>query len=231
MSVPERVHHGDAMVLWQVRGSAEAVLDGVSYALVEGGALWLPAGTHHVLHVHENSVLLPMFFDAAAVATTMRVITDVSVDDELRTLFLAYIQSEQTIIRPDVDIARQILSMIERRPAPATTLVTPSAPAAAAIAELLRFNPGDSRSTEELAAAVHTSLRTIERAFKTETGLTLRAWRIHNRMESAADLLRTVHSITAVAHRVGYSDVSAFRRVFRGHFGCAPREYVARYVR
>lgn len=230
VNLPERVHFGDAMLLWQAYGSAEAVLNEISYSLVAGKALWLPAGTRHELRVRENSVLLPMFFDASRVATTMREITDVPVDDELRTLFLVYIQSEQTIIRPDADIARQILSTIERRPVVSTKLPLPATPAATAIAELLRFNPGDSRSAEELAACVHASLRTIERAFKAETGLTLRAWRIQMRMESAVELLRTVRSIEAVAHRVGYRDVSAFRRVFKAHFGLAPSAYVTRYL-
>lgn len=230
VSVPERVHYGDAMLLWQARGSAEAVLNDVSHTLVSGNALWLPVGTRHELHVHENSVLLPMFFDAVGVATTMQSITELPVDDELRTLFLVYIQSEQTIIRPDADIARQILSTIERRPLVSTKLPMPVTPAAASIAELLQFNPGDSRSVENLAAGVHTSLRTIERAFKAETGLTLRAWRIHARMESAVELLRSVRSIDAVAHRVGYRDVSAFRRVFKGHYGLAPSAYARRYL-
>lgn len=227
--VPERVHFGDAMLLWQARGSAEAVLNDVGYSLMAGNALWLPAGTRHELHVHENSVLLPMFFDAVGVATTMQSVTEIPVDDELRTLFLVYIQSEQTIIKPDADIARQILSTIERRPLVSTKLPMPCTPAAKAIAEVLRFNPGDSRSAENLAAGVHTSLRTIERAFKAETGLTLRAWRMRNRMESAVELLRSVRSIDAVAHRVGYQDVSAFRRAFKGHYGLPPGAYVRRY--
>ncbi|WP_449280748.1 helix-turn-helix domain-containing protein [Leucobacter sp.] len=230
VSIPERVHYDEHMMLWQARGSAEAVLDGVSRTLTAGHAIWMPAGTKHVLHVHENSVMLPMFFEIAGVATTLQGAATVRVDHELRTLFLAYIQSQQTIIRPDADIARQILSTIERQPALSTSLVMPVSEAAGGIAEILRFNPGDSRTADELAAQVHASLRTIERAFKAETGMTLREWRIQNRMERAVELLRSVHSLEAVAHRVGYTNASAFRRVFKGHFGMTPSEYVARYV-
>lgn len=229
VSVPERVHDDDHLVLWQARGSAEAVLDGVDHPLSAGQALWVPAGTRHVLHVHANSVMLPMFFEVEGPATMLRGIATVRVDRELRTLFLSYIQSQQTIIRPDVDIARQILSMIERQPMLATALPLPVSEAAAAVAEILRFNPGDGRRAEELALQAHASLRTVEREFKAETGMTLREWRIQNRMERAAELLRSARSADAVAHRVGYTDVSAFRRVFKARFGMTPGEYVDRY--
>ncbi len=229
VSIPERVHDEDHMVLWQARGSADAVLDGLDHSLTAGHALWMPAGTRHALHVHANSVMLPMFFDAARAATTLRTIVTVRVDRELRTLFLSYIQSQQTIIRPDADIARQILSAIERQPMLATTMPMPVSEAAATVAELLRFNPGDGRRAEELALQAHASLRTVEREFKAETGMTLREWRIQNRMESAARLLRSVRSVDAVAHRVGYTNASAFRRVFKGRFGMTPSEYVVRY--
>lgn len=229
VSIPERVHDEDHMVLWQARGSAHLVLDGVEHSLTVGQALWMPAGTRHVLHVHANSVLLPMFFDAAGAATSLRSSVTVRVDRELRTLFLAYIQSQQTIIKPDADIARQILATLERQPLLSTTLPLPVSESASAIAAILRFNPGDGRRAEQLALQAHASLRTVEREFKAETGMTLREWRIRNRMESAAELLRSVRSVDAVAHRVGYGNVSAFRRVFKGHFGMTPSEYVSRF--
>ncbi|MDQ1102784.1 AraC-like DNA-binding protein [Nocardioides zeae] len=71
-------------------------------------------------------------------------------------------------------------------------------------------------------------MRTLERRFRAETGLSLRQWRIRNRMEAAAVLLRSRTTTAAVAHRVGYTDLSAFRRVFKAHFGTTPGEYAAR---
>jgi AraC-like DNA-binding protein len=69
----------------------------------------------------------------------------------------------------------------------------------------------------------------VERTFQAETGMTLRQWRIRNRMEAAAILLRSGAAADAVAHRVGYTNVNAFRRVFKGHFGISPTEYSDRY--
>lgn len=48
-------------------------------------------------------------------------------------------------------------------------------------------------------------------------------------MEAAAILLRSDASLDAVAHRVGYTNVNSFRRVFTGHFGLSPTAFQSRY--
>lgn len=217
------------LLLWQARGEADFTVDGEPYALKPGQAIWVPAGAPHAFTVHPNSVLLPMFFEVALTATTLRGSTVITVDRDLRTLFLGFIQATYSRIQPNINIARQILALIEERPVLVTALPLPTTASALAVAESLRFNPGDDRGVDELAASAHTSARTIERAFLAETGMTLRQWRIRNRMEAAGILLRSHTTLDAVASRVGYTNTSAFRRVFKGHFGMTPSEYIARF--
>jgi AraC-like DNA-binding protein len=128
-----------------------------------------------------------------------------------------------------VNLERQVLARIERHPVSEAALPLPSAGPALGVAEALRFNPGDDRTLDELAAAHHASSRTVERAFIADTGRTFRQWRTQTRMEAAAMLLRAPKGIDAVAHRVGYLDVSAFRRAFKAYFGVTPGEYAARH--
>lgn len=135
-----------------------------------------------------------------------------------------------TIIKPDVSLTRQVLTRLERRPVQPSNLQLPTTAPARRLAEMLRDNPGDPRSVEELAACVHVSPRTIERLFREETGTTLRRWRIQVRMEAAAVLLRANSTPSAVAHRVGYTHVNAFRRAFTGHFGLSPTAYAERFA-
>lgn len=227
--VPQRCEAEHHMLFWQVRGTADLVVGDESYELTAGHAIWVPVATQHQLTVHGNSVTMPMPFEAARTATTLRGPTFVTVDRDLRTLMLAWVTMGYTIIQPQADIGRQILSMLEESPALPTALPMPTSEPALIIAETLRFNPGDTRGVEELAGSVHTSARSIERAFRAETTMTLRQWRIRNRVESAAILLRAHAGIDAVAHRVGYTNVNSFRRVFQGHFGISPSEYVERY--
>lgn len=227
-SIPERCEARTHVLLWQVRGDAEVVLADGDRTVRAGHALWIPSGIRHRLTVHADSVTMPLFFDAG-VGTSLREPTLLAVDRDLRTLMLAHVVSSTTVIKPPTDLARQILTRLEGRPPLPTGLPMPTGDPARRIAEGLRADPGDLRSIEELARSVHTSTRTLGRAFLTETGMTLRQWRIRNRMDAAARLLRTEATVDAVAHRVGYTNVNAFRRVFAGRFDLSPTEYLRRY--
>lgn len=234
----ERAEDDVHVLLWQVHGSTDTVLQENQEErppttpekfgeLTAGSALWIPAGVRHSFTVREDSVAVPLFFSRHRIATTLRQPTLVSVGQDLHSLLLAHMVSCSSQIRPAGDIARQVLALIEKSPIASEALPVPESPAAHRIAEFLRFNPGDARSISELAASVHTSERTVERVFLAETGMTLRTWRIRSRMEAAAVLLRSETTVEAVAHRVGYTHVNAFRRVFRRHFGISPTRYAA----
>ncbi len=218
------------VLLWQVRGAGDVLARGELYPLSAGSAVWVPAGIEHSFTTQENSVVIPLFFDVSETATTQSVPTVIKVDRELRTLLLAGVQALfGAKIQRNANIARQILALIEENPVVVATLPMPKTDAAHLVAEALLFNPGDDRSVEALARAAHASVSKIERAFLSETGITLRQWRMRNRMETAGILLRSPTMIDAVAQRVGYTNVSAFYRVFRTHFGMTPGEYVARF--
>lgn len=218
------------VLLWQVRGSSDLVIEETEHVLTSGHAMWVPVGTHHQFTVHTDAVMMPLFFGASETATTLLDAHYVTVDRELRTLMLAYTTTLYTVVQQRPNLARQILALIEDKPALSTSLPMPARNPAAQIAQALRFNPGDSRTVEELAALAHTSTRTVERSFRFETGMTLRQWRIRNRMESAADLLRSGSTVGAVAQRVGYTNVKSFRHVFTQHFGISPTDFAARYA-
>jgi AraC-like DNA-binding protein len=229
VAVPAQEESAHHVLLWQVRGAADVVVAGVERMLGAGNAMWVPVGTPHEFTVHADSVTMPLFFEAGGLATTLDRPTVVPVDRDLRTLMLGYSVTLYTIVRPEADLARQILARVERGPVAETGPPMPATPSARAIADALRCNPGDARSVGELAESVHASPRTIERAFSTETGMTLRRWRLRTRMEAAAVLLRADAATDAAAHRVGYTNVNAFRRAFLEHFGATPTVYRARY--
>lgn len=229
VEIGERAHDDVHLLLWQLRGGSRLLIDDAPLSLSADQAIWVPAGVRHAFTQERDSVLLPIFLDDARTATTLSEPRVVDVDDGLSLLLLARLQTQYTIIQPDADIERPILALLEERALTSPELPLPTSEAALAVAEALRFNPGDSRAVPELAASVHTAERTLQRAFLAETGMTLRQWRRRNRMAAAATLLRNAARLSAVAHRVGYTDDSAFRRAFRAHFGMAPSEYATTY--
>jgi AraC-like DNA-binding protein len=224
VSVHARVHEDAHLLLWQVHGAADLVLDGEIVALPAGSACWIPAGVVHSLAVRSDSVVLPLFFDAAATRSPAAGCTVLRIPEELRPLLMLSMQYQNSIIATPEgreQLEAQLMDLIRSRSA----LPLPVSEPARSIAEALRRDPADPRTAQDLAADAHVSYRTLERAFLQETGMTLHQWRITGRMQAATRLLREGVCIPAVAARVGYANVSAFGRVFKEQVGETPRRY------
>jgi AraC family transcriptional regulator len=84
---------------------------------------------------------------------------------------------------------------------------------------------GDPLPLDELATAAGLSPFHFARVFKATTGLPPHAYVTMRRLERAqALLLGSRRSVPAIAHAVGFSNVSHFRRVFRRHTGVLPSD-------
>lgn len=94
------------------------------------------------------------------------------------------------------------------------------------ISYLLR-NPEEQQMLPELAKIAGGSVRTMERLFKAETGMSFRQWRSRLRLLSAIEHLHQGNSSTTIAHMLGYRSASAFIAAFREHFGCSPQRFLA----
>lgn len=79
----------------------------------------------------------------------------------------------------------------------------------------------------QVAAVLAMSSRTLQRRLHDE-GTTLRALVEEVRMDRARELLAGGATAAAVAHRLGFSDPTAFRRAFKRTTGETPRTFAAR---
>ena len=86
-------------------------------------------------------------------------------------------------------------------------------------------NPGSRRPLTVLCKESGVSVRTLERLFQRETGLTFGKWRQQLRLLHALRLLAAGQPVTAVAIDVGYESVSAFIVMFKRTLGVTPRRY------
>jgi AraC-like DNA-binding protein len=93
------------------------------------------------------------------------------------------------------------------------------------VAEILLDDPCDRRPLEVLCKAAGASKRTIERAFRADTGLTFGKWRQQLSLLHAIRLLAAGNDVTRVALDVGYSTPSAFIAMFRRALGTTPGDY------
>lgn len=84
----------------------------------------------------------------------------------------------------------------------------------------------------ELAASIHTSVRTLQRRFLAATGMTPVQYQQAIRIEQAKDLLETRRiPVADVAAQVGYEDRVAFGRVFKKVTGLTPAAYRQSLIR
>ncbi|NDZ96680.1 helix-turn-helix transcriptional regulator [Streptomyces sp. SID6673] len=226
ITVTNRSHPSAHVLLWQVCGQTAFDFEELSVTLPSDHAIWVPAGTRHTFSISANSVVVPTFFDSS-VTSSLRCADVVAVDFHFRALALALVGAAHAPhLVPETVLRQQLLSLIEQATTSgAIELAMPSSGPARVMAEAIRRNPADNRTIADWASVTHTSTRTIERAFRRETGNTFRQWRTQCRMETAKALLPTVRSVAAVAHRVGYHNQSSFARAFRAHTGTSPVEF------
>ena len=85
--------------------------------------------------------------------------------------------------------------------------------------------PADTRDLADMAVEVGASLRTLQRLFPSETGLTLEAWRQKARLIHAVGRLAAGASVTNTALDCGYQRPAAFSSAFLRQFGVSPGRY------
>lgn len=91
--------------------------------------------------------------------------------------------------------------------------------------ELIRANPSMNLTLTELAAAVHTSPRTLQRQFEKSRSGTFLSFRHACRMQQAASLLRMNFRVAAVGTKVGIPDPARFSKCFSRYWNISPKRY------
>ena len=122
-------------------------------------------------------------------------------------------------------LAGVLIDLIAAAPREDLALPLPVDPRGLALAEQVQAAPDDRTDLAGLARAAGASLRTLQRVFPRETGLSLEAWRQKARMIHAVAALCGGASVTGAALDCGYDSPSAFITAFRRQFGVTPGRY------
>jgi len=187
-------------------------------------AIWIPPRTPHEITVRGDAALRTLYISDERVAGLDREVEAIEVAPLLRELILHVVAIGMLDpTRPEHDrLAGVLMDCIARARPIDLVLPLPRDPRALALATRLRDAPGSHVALEQLAADCGASLRTLQRCFSEETGLTIDAWRQKARLVHSAAELASGASVTDAALASGYESTSAYIAAFRRHFGVTP---------
>lgn len=202
-------HHDEHQIVYASRGVLSIVTAAGTWVAPANRALWIPAGTPHEHRAYGptdlHSVGLPVTDNPLRLATP----AVLAVSPLLRELIVAYSATPADRSPARQRLYRVLVDQLESAPPQAFHLPAATDGRLASVCAILRDNPADNRSLAELGAAVGAGGRTLTRLFRTELGMTFPQWRTQLRLHHALILLAGNDSVTAVAHRCGWSSASA----------------------
>jgi AraC-like DNA-binding protein/quercetin dioxygenase-like cupin family protein len=189
-------------------------------------AIWAPASVRHSIRFTGASSFATLYLRPGDWNGLPAESSVVAVSPLLRALILRACDVGMLDRRDAVEHALAVLIVDAFRTCavPTLGLTMPSSAALRAVAE---HCAGDARdeSASVVARRFGFSLRTLERRFAAETGMTFGQWRRHARFLDALRLLAEGQAVKTVARDAGYRSASAFVAAFSETFGTTPGRY------
>jgi AraC-like DNA-binding protein len=190
-------------------------------------AVWIPSQIIHSIEISGRVSMRTLYLAPQPTRTLPVDCCVLGVSPLLRELILRAVAlgGLDRRVPAEAHLLAVILDQLETLPTPAVALPPLRDPRAARLAARLRRTPGDRRPLGRLLSGIGASERTIERLFRSETGLSFGRWRQQLRLQHALRLLATGQSVTSVALEVGYESLSAFVSAFRRVLGTTPGRF------
>lgn len=206
---------------YALRGSLELIVGATRMLVPSDRAVWIPAGLAHTAVMRAPITMRSLFVARRACpqATTLRTIAVAPLLRELIVHITALGALDRTVAT-HARLAAVLLDQLAVAQEITLELPSPRDPRARRFAQLAATQPA--RDTASLARDCGASIRTLERCFVSETGVSLGSWRRRVRLFEALRLLDSGCSVTATALDVGYASVSAFSQAFTRQFGYSP---------
>jgi AraC-like DNA-binding protein len=189
-------------------------------------AIWLPARVDHRIDIQGEVAMRTLYVAPNRAAALPEEPATLQVEPLLRELILHIVRLGMLApARPDHDrMAGVLVDLLGQARQEDLCLPLPGDPRARAAALRLQDDPNHT-NLSRLAADSGASLRTLQRLFPRETGLTLEAWRQKARLIHAVACLASGDRVTAAALNSGYQNVGAFIAAFSRQFGVTPGRY------
>ena len=192
-------------------------------------AAWIPADFAHTIRTTGLVNMRTLYFRPDVTTHLPTSCAAISVTPLLKELVLEIIRRGMLldIHAQDDRLVRVILDQLSNTHEEPLRIVFPSDSRAKRVAETAKHDLAANRPLIDLAQGTGASVRTIERLFLRETGLTFGKWLRRLRVLHALERLASGDSVAAAGLSVGYASTSAFIAMFKSAFGITPGSYIA----
>lgn len=227
--VLDRHTHPWAQLVYASSGAMRVSTPDAAWLVPPTRAIWVPGGTPHEIQMRGSVAMRTLYLAPSGGDPRLDVCRAIEVAPLLRELILHIVRIGMLDV-DDLAHARLEGLLIDLLAAGETApleLPLPADPRARAFAERLLAEPGSEAAFADLARGSGASLRTLQRLFLGETGLSLDAWRVRARMQQAVVALSSGASVTSAALDAGYASPSAFIAAFKKAFGVTPAKWRA----
>lgn len=221
--------HSWAQLVYAKTGLMHVEVRNRIYFVPPTKALWIPPKVTHRITFAGDVEMRTLYVSSQRARLQRNGVVTLEVQPLLSHL-IQYIQTIKMLDPglPEHDhLASVLMDLIVGSPTLDLSLPLPLDDRAIRLADLLRSNPCDKRRLSVLAALVGASLRTMQRHFVGETGLTLDVWRQKARLIHSVASLSAGASVTTAAMECGYESASAYIAAFKRQYGVTPGRFVA----
>ncbi len=208
-------------------GAIALEAEGRTWIVLAARALWIPAGVEHSVDALGAAEMTTLWLDPARCSIGWERTVVVAVDP-LVTLLVARLLDPDLAADARTRAEAVLFDVLEPVEADVLDLPLPTDDRARRVAEGLLAAPADDRTLAAWGRVVGASERTLQRAFRTGTGLGFHEWRTRARVAAALRLLLTDRPVAAIAGDVGYATSSAFGAAFRRVTGLPPSAFRSR---
>ena len=231
-------HHGATLarhahpwgqLVFATSGAMHVATDATAWLVPATKAIWLPAGLAHRIAIRGEVAMRTLYVAPTRSGALLAEPAALEVVPLLRELILHILGVGMlSPERPEhARLAGLLVDLLVQARPQDLFLPLPRDARALALATRLQERPDDGRDLALVAGEVGASLRTLQRLFPRETGLTVEAWRQKARLIHGVACLSSGASVTTAALECGYASVGAFITAFRRQFGVTPGRYVA----
>jgi AraC-like DNA-binding protein len=218
--------HPRGQLLWAVKGILRVRSESAVWVVPSTHAVWIPCNLSHQVSSETYAHTRNLYIDPSySVREHNKQVVMVTMTPLMREIILRLCEAESMEAGRLLRLGLAAIDELATLDSVDAHLPAGKDPRLSHLIQTIIRQPKVNYSLTELAEIGGASVRTVERLFKAETGLTYRQWRQRFRLLNSLERLTQGESTTRVAHSLGYLSVSSFSAAFKMQFGCTPQDY------